>query len=180
MDRSYTPKELSTLVQYCIEAHMDLLPYYCRENKVVWADIKRSAVVVKKYNITPERFWHGNENEFTWLLVLLSRGYPSPNELLRLAERGTSGEIKSIASHHYQYVAAMFDFVKSHHGYVVLRPTEYMVKLYPHAEGMLYVYTREKWAHNELADISGVVLIIHNDELGQLPGLLKKKLGIIQ
>jgi len=141
--------------------------------------IKQHIRVVTKYNITPECYWHGSFKEFSWLLILLADGYPNPQRLLDLASKGTTDEIKNIADYHYQYVNVMFDFVKSHKGYVVLRPTAHMQELYPDSKDMLYVYERHIWSHNDSSRIDGEVLILHTDEIGLLSQLLKKKLGII-
>jgi len=179
MDRNFTQGEISVLIKFCIETQTDLLPYCCRENFDAWWSIARRIGVVKKYNITPECYWHGDYTEFTQLLILLADGYPSPKELLKAAEKKTTGEIKNIANHFYQYIIAMFDYVKTHHGYVVLKPTAYMQSLYPHSKDMLYVYTSEKWTHNESSGIDKAVLALKADEIGSLQKLLRAKLGIL-
>lgn len=179
MDRCFTNEEFTRIVDDSLEVHMNLLPYYCRENIDCWPAIKRGIKAVKKYSITPELYWHGNRDEFEWLLVLLSDGYPSPEELLKLAKGGTKGEIYNIVEHFYQYVSVMFNHVKTHHGYVVLSPTAYMQNLYPNSKDMLYVYTSEKWSHKERMHIDGAVLVLRADEIGSFRELLRKKLGII-
>ena len=179
MDRRYTSKELTRIVDDSMEVCTNLLPYYCKENMDCWWVIKKCIKAVQKYNIVPELYWHGDNGEYTQLLILLSNGYPSPIELLKMAIRGTKGEIKNIACYFYQYLSAMFDLVKTYHGYVVLKPSAYMLTLYPESKDMLYVYTREKWTHNENSEIDGAVLIFRANEAGQLPAMLKKKLGVI-
>jgi hypothetical protein len=178
MDRNYKSYELSMLVRNCLEAGKDLLSYFCRENIDAWWLITRCIRVVEKYNITPERYWHGNYEEFTELLTLLDAGYPNPNALLELAQNKTNGEIRNISNHFYQRIAVMFDFYKKHHGYVVLRPSAYMQKLYPDSNGMLYVYTIEKWTHNEGSGIDNPVLVFREEEISSFPEMLKKQLKI--
>jgi hypothetical protein len=69
---------------------------------------------------------------------MLSDGYPSPEELLNMARKETTDEIKNIANHFYQHIIAMFHFVIAYHGYVVLSPTEYMQSLYPGSKNILW------------------------------------------
>ena len=179
MDRNFTDKELTMLIDNSMDTQTNLLPYCCRDNIDCWTIIRWFVKTVKKYDITPERYWHGSSSEFTWLLVLLSGNYPSPKELLRMARDITTGEIKNIADHFYQHINVMFNFVKQHHGYVVLSPTSYMQSLYPNSKDMLYVYTSDKWSHNESSHIDGAVLIFRADDMESFLVLLKKKLGII-
>lgn len=177
MNRCYSSGEFSRIVDDSIEVSTNLHPYYCKESVDCWWAIKKCVKVVKEYNITPELYWHGNSSEYTQLLVLLADGYPSPKELLNMARNGTTGEIKNIAAHFYQYISVMFEHVKTHSSYVVLRPSSYMQTLYPNSEDMLYVYTNDKWVHKESADIDDVVLTFKADEVESFPMLLKKKLG---
>ena len=179
MDRNFTASELKMLVENCIKTQTNMLPYCCRENIDSWMTITRCIKAVEKYNITPERYWHGNYNEYTQLVILLADGYPSPKELLTTAEKGTTNEIENISQHFYQHIVAMFEYVKMHHGYVVLRPTAYMQSFHPHSKGMLYVYTSNKWVHKERSSLDDVVIVLPEDEIDSLPALLKKKLGII-
>jgi hypothetical protein len=179
MDRNYTNAELTMLVDNCIKTQTNMLPYCCRENIDAWMTITRCIRAVEKHKITPEQYWHGNYKEFTQLLILLADGYPSPTELLVTAEKGTTDEIQNIAKHFYQYIVVMFDYVKTHHGYVVLRPSSYMQNLHPNSKDMLYVYTTDKWTHKEHSNIGGAVLILPEAEINSLPSLLKKKIGII-
>ena len=179
MNRCYTDTELHKIVNDSLEVHTNLLPYYCKENSDCWSVIKLCIKAVKKYNITPELYWHGSGSEYTNLLVLLSNGFPSPEELLNMAKERTAGEIKNIAEHFFQYMSVMFEHVKSHHGYDILRPSAYMQSLYPNSNDMLYVYTKNKWSRNEESHIDGAVLIFRADEMESFPKLLKNKLGII-
>ena len=179
MNRNYTSEEIFRIVEYSLEAQANLLPFCCKENIDCWWVIKCCIEAVKKYNVIPELYWHGSSSEYKQLLILLSDGYPRPSELLRMAEGGTTYEIENVAKHFHQYIGAMFELVKTHHGYVVLKPTAYMENLYPNSKGMLYVYTSDKWAHSERSDIDGTILTFKAEELGNFPQSLKKKLGII-
>lgn len=177
---SYTEEEVRRIIELVSEnvktgKPSNLLPYICKENKPCWAIIARQIRTVEKYDLTPEKYWHGDREEFDWLLILLSSGYPSTDELLRLGERKTNGDIQRIADCYFQHVAVMFDFVKRHHGYVVLRPSDYMLTLYPHVAGLIYVYTEEKWNHSTHSDINGPFMIINEDELDQVSELIRKK-----
>ena len=179
VDRNYTNTEISRIVEDSLEVQTNLFPYYCKENMDCWWIIKRCIVAVKKYDITPELYWHGDSSEYAELLSLLSGGYPSPDELLNMAKSRTIGDIKNIAAHFYQYISVMFEYVKTHHGYVVLRPSAYMQTLYPNSKDMLYVYTTNKWSHSETSNIGGAVLTFRADEMESFPKLLKNKLGIL-
>jgi hypothetical protein len=179
MDRCFNEAEVSTIISDSLETATNLLPYYCKENRECWWSIKKSIRAVTKHNITPEEYWHGNADEFIWFLAMLSSGFPSEQELLRLARRKTSGEIKMLADHYYQHMNVMFDHETTHHGYVVLRPTEYMLTLYPGAKDTLYAYTRDKWVHKELSGIDKAVLVFQADQISNFPDLLKKKLNTI-
>ena len=179
MNRNYTNDEISGIIEDSLRTHTNLFPYYCKENMDCWWVIRLCVKEVKEYGITPELYWHGSSNEYTSLLTLLSNGYPSPKELLNMAKNGTTGEIKNLAELYFQCKSVMFDHVKRHHGYVVLKPTAYMQNLYPHSKDMLYVYTADKWSHNESSGIDGAVLVFRADEMESFPKLLKNKLGII-
>ena len=179
MDRSFTEGKLSVFIKFCIETQTNLLPYCCRENFNAWMTIARCIRVVKECNITPEHYWHGNYDEFTQLLIMLADGYPSPLELLNLAKKETTGEIVNIAQYYYQYMVAMFEYVLTHHGYVVLKPTVYMQNLYPNSKGMLYVYTTDKWKYKERSEIDKSVLVFPADDMESFQQLLKKRIGII-
>ena len=72
-----------------------------------------------------------------------------------------------------------FDYVKTHHGYVVLEPTAYMQNLYPNSKGVLYVYTTNKWSHKERSEIDKPVLVFPAGDMESFPQLLKKKIGIV-
>ena len=179
MDRRFPENELSRVIKDSLDTHVNMLPYVCRENIDSWHAIKRNIRVVVKHSITPEQYWHGDAKEFEWLLTLLSDDYPSKEELLKLASHRTKGEINNVANYFYQHVVIMFSYVKEHHGYCVLRPTAYMECLFPDSKGCLYVYTLDKWNHNETSCIDGAVLVLNENEMNELPRLLKKKLGIM-
>ena len=179
MDRNFTESELSMLIKLCLNTQINLLPYCCRENFDAWKAISWCFKAIKEHNITPEQYWHGNLDEFKQLLVLLADGYPSTFELLNLAKKETTCEIVNIAQQYYQVMAAMFEYVLTHHGYVVLKPSVYMQNLYPNSKGMLYVYTVDKWTHRGHSVIDIPVLVFHADDMESFPQLLKKKTGII-
>ena len=101
-------------------------------------------------------------------------GYPKT--LLGIAREGTTYEISNILQHLLQTISVMFEHEKTHHGYVLLKPTAYMESLYPNSRGMLYAYTTDKLARRDSSDIDGAVLIFKAEELGGFPLLLQKKL----
>ena len=155
MNRDFTTAQWNTLIDQSITAETNLYGFICVENFNAIYSIVRSIRAVKEHNIVPELFWHGNEDEFTWFLVLLSDmrcGYK--DELIELAKTGTTGEIKGIADHFYQHICVMFDFVKRHKGYVVLKPTDYMSTTYPHTKEKLFVFTDNVWEHRDTMSFS--------------------------
>jgi hypothetical protein len=95
-----------------------------------------------------------------------------------MAARKTSGEIQNAANHFYQHMNVMFEFVKQHHGYTVLRPTSYMQSIYPDSAEMLYVYTNDKWARNAEISIGEPFLTLKTDEIGSLREMIRKKIGL--
>lgn len=177
IDRNYTDAELNEIVKDSIELQTNMLRYYCRDNlHECRSAIKRHIRAIKENDIIPEKYWHGNIKEFEWFLVLLSDGYPGKPILLNLAKKKTNGEIKRLADHYYQHINVMFDYVQAYAGYVVLQPTEYMLALYPEYKDILFVYTQNKWSHNQLSDIDGVFMVISSSQLHILPELIKKKI----
>ena len=176
MDRNFSEPELNEIIQMSIDANVNMLKYLCKENYDCRYSIKRSLAAVVKHNIIPELCWHGNKQEFEWLLVLLSDGYPGEQELLQLACAGTNGEIRNIADHFYQHVNVMFSYVQKYAGYAVLQPSEYMLSLFPNIAGKLYVYAENRWIHRELSGIGDAFMIIDKEQLNELPSLVSKKI----
>ncbi len=175
MDRNFSESEISEVIRISLQVHDNMLPYLCRENFDCRYAIARCFRAVKAHNLVPEQYWHGNRPEFEMLLTLLSDDYPGTHELLTLAQTNTESEIQNIAHHFYQRVVAMFEYVMLYHGYVVLRPTAYMTNLHPHSRGKLYVYTADKWIHNDTAGIDRVFLTLNETQSDDLAALIHKK-----
>lgn len=176
MNRTFSETEMNEVIQISMEVQTNMLKYICKENFDCRYAIKRHFRAVIKYNIAPELYWHGNNSEFEWLLVLLSDNYPGKQELLTMALTKTNDEIKNAADYFYQHIIVMFDYVEKYAGYDILRPTEYMLSLFPHANGKLYVYTEDKWNHKELSGTEGAFMIIEQSQVGELPKLISKKI----
>jgi hypothetical protein len=175
MDRNFSESEMNEIIQISLKINDNVLPYLCRENYSCRYSIARHFATVKKHNLVPETYWHGSSEEFEGLLVLLSDDYPYPGELLSMAHSETGRAIRNIVNYHYQHVVVMFSHVKRHHGYDILRPTEYMTTLYPHAAGKLYVYTNEIWNYNESHSIKTPFLLIDESQLSEIRSLIHKK-----
>lgn len=176
MNRTFSETEMNEVIQISMEVQTNMLKYICKENFDCRYAIKRHFRTIIQHNIVPEHYWHGNSSEFEWLLVLLSDNYPGKQELLTLALTKTNDKVKNIADYFYQHINVMFDYVKRYAGYDILRPSEYMLRLYPHASGKLYVYTSDKWNHNEVSSIEKAFMMIDQTQVDELPKLISVKI----
>ncbi len=175
----YSEEETKRLIEASVEVGTNLMPYVNKELLDSLYLIQRNFRIIKYHDIRPERYWHGDMEEYHSLIMLLADGYPNKDVLLEMAEKPTNGALQNICSHFYQTIEVMFDYVEIYKGYDVLKPTEYMLHLHPDARGKYYIYTREYWANRTQKTIKPAVLVICEDELGSLPELMKKRLDLI-
>jgi hypothetical protein len=175
----YSEEETKRLVEASVEVGTNLMPYVNKELLDSLYLIQRNFRIIKYHDIRPERYWHGDMEEYHSLIMLVADGYPNKDVLLEMAEKPTNGALQNICSHFYQTIEVMFGHVQAYKGYDVLKPTEYMLHLHPDARGKYYVYPREFWAHMGTQHISPAFLVIDESELSALPALMKKRCGII-
>ena len=175
MNRNFCLDQVKRIMELSLKAGVDLLPYLCVENFFCCYQIARSIRTIMKYDIVPEVYWHGNEDDYKALITLLADDFPSKSELLRIAREETAGRIREMADHFYQKIEVMFDLLMTHAGYVVLKPTEFMLYFFPDVGDMLYIYTTEYWNHKSLSDTEKPFLVIHKSELDNLSALIKKR-----
>lgn len=174
VSRYFSLEEMSRITEHSIRAGINLIPYVCRECMDCLQTITNCIRAVRTYNVTPERFWNGDRDDYSYLILLLSSDYPSKELLLQTALEKRKGEITGIAHKYYQHVVAMMDYVKDHAGYVVLKPSEYMCHIYPEQKDKFFVYTRDIWIHCKGTDINKPVMILTEEELCTLSERLNR------
>lgn len=165
LNRNFSAEDVARLIDISLTAYKSVFPYVCVDNIKCATYIGRSIGIVEKYGLFPDKYWHGEADEFISLLTLLSSDYPCKEELLRMAEKKTVNMIRGIADHYFQRVIVMFDHVKRHHGYDILRPTKFMLLYYPDAEGMWYVYTNDVYNHAELGTMKKPLFTVPEGDL---------------
>lgn len=175
LNRDFTAKDIPRLIDACLLAQKNILPYVYTDNMECLWFISRNIGIIEKHGIYPDKYWHGDAEEFESFISLLSSDFPCKEELLRMAKEKTNGVFHGIADHYYQRVILMFDQVKRHHGYDILRPTEYMLLLYPDAFGKWYIYTNDVWNHAASKTMTQPLFTVPEGN----EGLFRKKLDLL-
>lgn len=178
-NRDFTPEQLNKLLEFSAQCQINLLPYVSTENFCCIDLIARTISTVKRYNIIPEVYWNGCEEDYRKLLCLLSDGYPAVDILLAVARQRIPGEVSAISQRFHQCTAVMMELESRYGGYVTLKASEFMLSIYPSMEGKLFVYTSDIWEHREDTDVNKPVLIIDDiDHIqkDQIPKLIRENL----
>ena len=170
--RDFTPAQLDKLLDYSVECEENLLPYVNTENICSIDIISSTLDVIKEYGIIPEVYWNGNEEDYRKLLCLLSDGFPAKSILLAVARQRIPGEITAISKRYHQYTESMMEFVSRYGGYVILKPSGYMLTVYPTMKDKLFVYTSEIWEHRDGTEIDNPILIVDEAQQGEIPQMI--------
>ncbi len=64
MNRNFSESELADVIKISLRVNDNALPYLCKENSDCWFSIECFYEAVKRHNIVPEQYWHGNSFEF--------------------------------------------------------------------------------------------------------------------
>lgn len=171
-NRDFTPEQLERLLDYSVECEENLLPYVSTENICCIDTISRTLNAVKEYGIIPEVYWNGNEEDYRKLLCLLSAGYPAKSLLLAVARQKVSGEITAISKKYHQYTGEMMEYVSRYAGYVILKPSEYMLTVYPSLKDKLFVYTSNVWEHCDATETEDPILIVDASQRNDIPEMI--------
>lgn len=173
VSRDFTAQEWERIIEQSVQAGTNLTPFVCRENFDCLYMIARCIRTAKKFRITPEEYWSGNQADYTSLLTMLEAGFPARKLLLSIAREKQPGEIEEIAQRFCQYSGAMLELDSRVHGYVVMRPSEYMKSLFPSMAEKLLVYTVDVF-ENPLSDVDSPVLVVEQSERGTIAQKLRK------
>ena len=173
--KNFTQSEYSEIINQSIKAYVNLLPYVNTDNFQCLSYIRDGISAVVKYDITPEKYWNGNADDYSSLIILLSNSYPSPHFLLSVASLKISGAISEIRTKFYQEVGQMFTLKHRYKGYVALEPTPYMLMLHPSLEGKLFCYTEDVLYNGAHGD-TGKPLFIIDEKAGSAMAEMKQRL----
>lgn len=171
-NRDFTPEQLDKLLDYSVQCDENLLPYVSTENICCIDIISRTVSSIKEYGIIPEVYWNGNEEDYRDLLCLLADGFPAISVLLAVARQRIPGEISAISKRYHQYTEAMMELESRYGGYVVLKPSEYMLSMYPSMKEKLFVYTSNIWEHMDATEIENPILIVDNAQRDEIPKMI--------
>lgn len=165
------------IVEHSINAKANLLPFVCKENLCCIRTIQENIGTLIKFKITPEDYWNGDENEFNWLVAMLSSDYPGKEFLLMTAKQKQPGRIFDLAQKFWQHIEVMFDFYSEYKGYVILQPTDFMASIYPELVDKLFVYTSNVWSHrNQPACNQELFLVLNKEQFHKIPELIHNEI----
>ncbi len=176
--RNFAQDDFMHLIELSAECGENILPYVNEDNLSCAYLISKNITTVKKYNITPEIYWNGNENDYSALITLLSSAYPSPNFLLETAKFKSVGEVANILDVMCHRVELMFNLHGRYKGYVILKPSSYMKMIYPSLQNKLYIYTSDVWTNADMStvDMEPFIVVDITDE-NKIPCLISKKVN---
>ena len=141
--RDFTRAEYDQIITKSIGARVNLLPYVNTDNFHCLSDISDNISTVVKYDITPEKYWNDNSDDYKALINLLGVGYPATHYLLLVASQKVPGAVSGVSAMFFERVNQMFTLRYQRGGYVALTPTPYMLMLHPTLEGKLFCYTED-------------------------------------
>ena len=170
--RNFTPKQLEKLLDYSVECEENLLPYVNTDNICCIDIISKSVDVIREFGIIPEVYWNGNEEDYRKLLCLLSDNFPAKSILLAVARQRIPREITGISNRYHQYAESMMELVSRYGGYVILKPSEYMLAVYPTMKDKLFVYTSNVWEHRDGSEIDAPILIVDDSQKEDIPKMI--------
>lgn len=162
--KDFTQAEYNKIIDASIAVHVNLLPYVNTDNFQCLAHIGRCVSTVVKYDITPEKYWNGNADDYDNLICLLADGLPSAHYLLLVASQKIPGAISELSAKLYQEVNAMFSLKYRYAGYVVLTPSPYMLMVYPTLAGKLFCYTEDILHHGGQSEMGKPAFIIDDSD----------------
>lgn len=102
----------------------------------------------------------------------MSDEFPAKGILLAVARQRIPGEITAISKRYHQYAESMMEFVSRHGGYVILKPSDFMLTAYPTMKDKLFVYTSEIWEHRDGTKIDNPILIVDASQKDDIPEMI--------
>ena len=173
--REFTQSEYNEIINQSIKAHVNLLPFVNTDNFQCLSDIGNNISTVVKYDITPEKYWNGNDDDYRILINLLGECYPSPHFLLFVASQKVPGAVFEMSAKFYQEVNQMLTLRYRYKGYVALMPTPYMLMVHPTLEGKLFCYTEDILFNGTRGNLGKPLFIIDdNSDCAVLEAEMKK------
>lgn len=173
--KEFTQSEYSEIINQSIKSHVNLLPYVNTDNFQCLSDISDGIYTVVKYDITPEKYWNGNADDYKALINLLGVCYPSTHYLLLVAAQKIPGAVSEISANFYQEVNKMLWLKHQYRGYVALEPTPYMLMLHPTLEGKLFCYTEDILFNGARSNLGKPLFIVDdNSDYEALEAEMKK------
>lgn len=84
VSRNFSLEEMSRITEHSIRAGINLIPYVCRECMDCLQTITNCIRAVRTHNITPERFWNGDPDDYSYLILGIVFIIRSPYPLVQV------------------------------------------------------------------------------------------------